>query len=436
MQTALSPVRMRFVKLAQPFLVPRAEAASLARKTGVNVDTTMARVITGPDPSDAFGNTPRMAGLKSLFNRESLDDLQPPAILKPTLDLVAYLAGRCEQVYSKNEEAIEKCIKNEGGSDFQRFHRWTDAAFAYRRGSTAIIVIRGTYPSWNLVQWIHSNLLILPAKLPFRHLGFWLAWRRLRPTLNAWLKRTLPSGGDIVLAGHSLGGAIAILGAFELAEQYPVRAVVTLGSPRVGLSAFRDKYLSRECRRDDNGRTAATLGQVTRRITHADDVVSRVPPPPLFRHVGQEERLDKEGNLSPGSSRTTFERCFLGFDSAVSWSYAQLYARSQARSSLLSPAALAYPAPPKKLPSGKGAGVKQLLRDLVEPTESRQISPVVYLSMHALYLILMIAGTILAIAVFILAVIDLRSHECKLYVEALGKRYEAWWKNPPLLGSR
>ena len=86
-----------------------------------------------------------------------------------------------------------------------------------------------------------------------------------------WLK-TLPPGTKLLTAGHSLGGALAILSAYELSPLIPIRMVQTFGAPRVGAIEFRLAYNRR-------------LANVTQQFRYGADVITIVPPPPLFIHV-------------------------------------------------------------------------------------------------------------------------------------------------------
>eukprot|EP00887_Chlorella_sp_A99_P004115 scaffold23.g4115.t1 len=82
------------------------------------------------------------------------------------------------------------------------------------------------------------------------HAGFYGAWTR-----NGFSRRVLRRVREVVAAaggggmriwitGHSLGGALAQLAAFEVARQHPDAAVAcyTFGCPRVGNSAFAAEY--------------------------------------------------------------------------------------------------------------------------------------------------------------------------------------------------
>lgn len=279
-----------------------------------------------------------------------------------------------------------------------------------------------------LRQWPLTNLRAFPVRRPSRHLGFQMAWERLRPQLSEWIERTLPGGGALMLTGHSLGGTIAIRAAFELAEDYPVRAVVTIGAPRVGLAKFRDQYLKRPARPVLAGESATVLGAITRRITHADDFVSRVPPGPIYRHVGEESRLDAQGVLVPGESRGALERLFAGLDAAVGWCYRQLDAQTtplprmpqQSFGSGIPGTPLArilgtsHPKEPDR-PLGR------LEKDVLKMQGRVPFLSLVTLT--ALQWTLVVIGALVSVGVFVLSLVDLGSHRSKLYVDAFLRRY-------------
>ena len=121
-----------------------------------------------------------------------------------------------------------------------------------------------------------------------RHAEFSGAWAALRQSpLDAWLREVRPLVDGVVVSGHSLGGAIAVLAAEALAgEGWPVEAVVTAGGPRVGRRAFAEAYERRPSGLGSDG--GPPLGAVTWRLTAPEDPVPGVPPALLgFRHVGQ-----------------------------------------------------------------------------------------------------------------------------------------------------
>jgi len=93
----------------------------------------------------------------------------------------------------------------------------------------------------------------------------------------------------LVITGHSLGGALAILAALELKRiGYQVSQVYTFGQPRVGNGAFSRMY-------------NFALGAKTFRVVYEEDIVARIPHLPRmfdpYRHVGQEIFLPTDGKI-------------------------------------------------------------------------------------------------------------------------------------------
>lgn len=134
---------------------------------------------------------------------------------------------------------------------------------------------------------------------PPRHLGFARAYGAIRHQIEAWVD-SLPErdGSNFVFSGHSLGGALAFVGAYEFAQQgRNVFAVVTFGAPAVGKSTkatrpsdtrgpgpsaplqFVDAY-----RELDGGR----LWSRTLRLQTGADAVPTVLENLGYSHVGRE----------------------------------------------------------------------------------------------------------------------------------------------------
>jgi hypothetical protein len=119
------------------------------------------------------------------------------------------------------------------------------------------------------------------------HIGFKSAWESvLEDTYNAIdnaLENLQEEATNIVVTGHSLGGAIATLYAYSIKKHYPNYNVssTTIGSPRVGNKIFKENY--------DNS-SIDTL-----RIVHNNDLVTHTPYI-KFYHVNYQLRLDNNGN--------------------------------------------------------------------------------------------------------------------------------------------
>ena len=109
-----------------------------------------------------------------------------------------------------------------------------------------------------------TGIVARAAERPGQHLGFTIGWGAVHDEIVAWLGG-LPRGMPVVMAGHSLGGALAQIGASELARLgHPVAAVVTFGAPAVGNKVFNDAY------------EALGLTEKTVRFEAAGDSVPRI----------------------------------------------------------------------------------------------------------------------------------------------------------------
>ena len=99
------------------------------------------------------------------------------------------------------------------------------------------------------------------------HYGFYKEYRKLEPLFRDKLTNTQK---HIYCTGHSLGGALAVIASSE----YPVKAVVTFGAPKVGASDF--------CKSCSN--------VVHIRWVNGGDKIARLPIS-RFSHFGEERRL-------------------------------------------------------------------------------------------------------------------------------------------------
>lgn len=201
-----------------------------------------------------------------------------------------HLARTADLVYSKKSTYICDTLASAGCTSIRWFDRGSTQAVGYLNEGYACLVFRGTQQK---EDWLVDATTILWGS-PARHLGFHRAWRGVQPEVTQWLK-TLPPNTELLTAGHSLGGALAVLSAFELSPQIPVRMVQTFGAPRVGAFEFRRAYNRR-------------LANVTHQFRYGADVVTIVPPPPLFLHVCPGTRI--QASFAP--SQPELPSSFLG----------------------------------------------------------------------------------------------------------------------------
>jgi len=189
----------------------------------------------------------------------------------------------------------------------------THAAIYRVKGSSAtaeatILCFRGTT---KFRQWV-MNLSTLPVRWdnegvdgdspelnaehqkPFVHQGFKILFDRIWPKLEPLL-RDLP--GPLFVAGHSLGGALALM----TAAAHRPTALYTFGSPRVGNPTFCDQ-----------------LGDLLHhRVINHHDIVTLLPhavenfAPYDFRHHGNRIHLrDDELDWKPSKPLTFLTQTF------------------------------------------------------------------------------------------------------------------------------
>ncbi|KAI9803946.1 MAG: hypothetical protein M1833_000227 [Piccolia ochrophora] len=114
------------------------------------------------------------------------------------------------------------------------------------------------------------------------HQGFWDAWLDIRPIVKAALLRDISAnaGFQLVVTGHSLGGALAAIAAADLRSTGTPCALYTYGQPRIGNDAA-SKYITNQA----GGNY---------RVTHTDDPIPRLPPVIFgFRHFSPEYWIKK-----------------------------------------------------------------------------------------------------------------------------------------------
>jgi len=160
----------------------------------------------------------------------------------------------------------------------------------------AIVIFCGSERSDNLT----INALIWPYFFPMRHMGFHRAWDHIRPDIRQWLQGVVSEGqaSEVVVAGHSLGGALAQIAGYDLAAEFPVGHVISLGSACIGGSGMQKRFAAREV----SGR-AGRLHDCTRHFTYTGDVMPRIPPVSIFRQVGRRYCLPENGNPIEGSEQ-------------------------------------------------------------------------------------------------------------------------------------
>ncbi|KAL4172870.1 hypothetical protein KRP22_008031 [Phytophthora ramorum] len=149
-----------------------------------------------------------------------------------------------------------------------------------------VVAFRG---SMDVTNWL-DNLTFLKRRAYTQfpgvmvHEGFYWAYRSVATQVLATLHklRQLHPHASLIVTGHSLGGAVAAICAFELEyiEKMTVRALYTFGKPRVGNTNFSARLRN--------------ASMEVYRVTHFQDAVPHLPPTWTgFEHTTEEIFYDE-----------------------------------------------------------------------------------------------------------------------------------------------
>lgn len=161
----------------------------------------------------------------------------------------------------------------------------------------AVLSFRGTEPT--RVLDILSDLDCRKTKYADGkiHNGFFEAYSSVQDQVTE-LIQALPGDCPLYVTGHSLGGALATIAAYDIdANIRRVQSVMTFGSPRVF-----DRRLANTFARALSGRYY--------RLFNRSDFVARVPSIFRWKHVGIPVFIDHQGVLWIRPSMLTRLNCF------------------------------------------------------------------------------------------------------------------------------
>ena len=194
------------------------------------------------------------------------------------------LAKASKAVYESGDSA---CSRMRSAWNFQQFRyieQHDTQCFAAADEQSVILAFRGTS---SIEDWM-TNVKIQKVPGPLGdtrvHKGFYKAldcvWDQTADTVDEF---QADRKKQLWITGHSLGGALAMLAAARFLERdRPVKALYTLGQPRVGDANFSDVF---EVWFND-----------FYRLVNNEDIVTRVPFAG-YRHAGQEIYFDNDGKL-------------------------------------------------------------------------------------------------------------------------------------------
>lgn len=188
----------------------------------------------------------------------------------------AYWLGNCASyAYESASDIKIKALGEWGFDDFHFIKRADIQCFVASTDKIVVLAFRGTEVDKYHDILSDADLALTDGYGGKVHKGFKQAYGKVRRVVGDKLKAHNADQKTVWLTGHSLGGAIAMLAAYDLMEQgYKVNGVYTIGQPRVGNHAFArafDKRLKNKCFR----------------FIDKDDKVPEVPLKEFgYRHVG------------------------------------------------------------------------------------------------------------------------------------------------------
>lgn len=150
-----------------------------------------------------------------------------------------------------------------------------------RYGSTVFVAFRGTE---TLEEWLEEFSILPAADGRFGSVadGFLDLYSMVASEVLDTVRATLTANDNLLVVGHSLGGALATFAALDLAAYVQEPSVMTFASPRVGFHGFASTF----------NKSVETCW----RITNFLDVVPEVPLPP-YAHIGTHVALNSGGGI-------------------------------------------------------------------------------------------------------------------------------------------
>ena len=201
-----------------------------------------------------------------------------------------WLAEASTLVYA-DEAYVKKQFRAAGLRYLKFFSKVSTQCFIASNDQFAIVAFRGS-EGWKLNEPFDPRRTLADWTTDFDirladwfrggrvHRGFKDALEEVWPEMFPYMEKLADQGCKIWVTGHSLGAALAILAADRFQD---VQGVYTFGSPRVGDRNFQENFKLQAYR-----------------VVNGEDLVSRVPPPAVYRHVGELKIIDRKGSIHDG----------------------------------------------------------------------------------------------------------------------------------------
>ncbi|KAI9029626.1 Alpha/Beta hydrolase protein [Phycomyces nitens] len=205
------------------------------------------------------------------------------AELKPSTQLAAN--SYCRSVIPFSKWSCKHCSKDETLVKTFKSSKWDTNGFVSRNDKTKVItlVFRGSSSIRNAIADIKLSLAEYPPVVDAKvHNGFYQSYTEVQKEVLSTMFKEISAYPDykIVVTGHSLGAATAVLAALDLFQRddrfnSKNLSIITYGEPRVGNPAFAYYMTGTGIRHD--------------RVVHKQDLVAHIPSKRLgYLHSGVE----------------------------------------------------------------------------------------------------------------------------------------------------
>ncbi|NTV28996.1 MAG: lipase family protein [Candidatus Omnitrophica bacterium] len=193
------------------------------------------------------------------------------------------LAELSKLSYQPLEQAGAFLKQELGFTQYRSFDQDDTQAFLVANDTVVVVAFRGTSSTQD---WLtDARIKLVPVNNKKVHFGFNQALDRVWPELSDAVSSSRGPEQTLWVTGHSLGGALAMLATDRFTDQgLWVDGLYTFGQPRVGDQHFAQEF-------------DVKMQWRAFRFVNDEDLVTRVPPPPGYRHTGAMCFFDNKGGL-------------------------------------------------------------------------------------------------------------------------------------------